>query len=276
LASVKAIDDGSVYRCSVSNAFGRTRSARAMVTVTTPRDPVGLATTAPGLRYEVFEGRWPTLPSLDGAKPAKSGIVKAFDLGPRPRDSDFGMILWGFLEAATEGAYAFDLEASGIAKLFVAHTEVATAAGGKPGHGIVSLKKGKHRLVLLFAHRDGVPRFAIRYSGPNLDRSPISGDRLFYDDEPASLELKATDQTSGKEPPYGLERRALAVTLVVPRNSAELPSLLSQTGIFRSLTDLTPNRGIVPYTVNSPLWSDGATKRRWIALPGDARIDFAP
>jgi uncharacterized repeat protein (TIGR03806 family) len=55
-----------------------------------------------------------------------------------------------------------------------------------------------------------------------------------------------------------------------------LPSRLSETGIFRSLADLTPNPGIVPYEVNAPLWSDGAAKRRWVMLPGDARIDFAP
>src|SRR5262249_32922493 len=133
LASAKMTDDGSVYRCSVSNAFGRTRSARAVVTVTTPRDSAMLVTSALGLRYAIFEGRWPTLPNLDGAKPIKSGIVKDFDLGPRTRDTDFGMVFWGFLEVAAEGAYTFDLEASGIAKLFVAHAEVATATEGKLG-----------------------------------------------------------------------------------------------------------------------------------------------
>jgi uncharacterized repeat protein (TIGR03806 family) len=33
---------------------------------------------------------------------------------------------------------------------------------------------------------------------------------------------------------------------------------------------------LVPYTVNSPLWSDGAAKRRWIALPGGSRITYRP
>jgi hypothetical protein len=32
---------------------------------------------------------------------------------------------------------------------------------------------------------------------------------------------------------------------------------------------------LIPYSVNAPLWSDGAYKERWIALPGtDSRIDF--
>jgi hypothetical protein len=33
--------------------------------------------------------------------------------------------------------------------------------------------------------------------------------------------------------------------------------------------------GLIPYSVNAPLWSDGAYKERWIGLPGDdTHIDF--
>lgn len=45
------------------------------------------------------------------------------------------------------------------------------------------------------------------------------------------------------------------------------PATLSATGAFTNLSTLIPTAGIVPYTVNSPLWSDGAEKRRWIAVP---------
>lgn len=47
------------------------------------------------------------------------------------------------------------------------------------------------------------------------------------------------------------------------------PALLSQTGAFTDVATLTPAPGLVPYDVNSPLWSDGAAKRRWIAVPND-------
>jgi hypothetical protein len=42
------------------------------------------------------------------------------------------------------------------------------------------------------------------------------------------------------------------------------PSRLSQTGLFIDLTTLEPALGLIPYEVNSPLWSDGAVKMRWI------------
>ena len=46
---------------------------------------------------------------------------------------------------------------------------------------------------------------------------------------------------------------------------------MSQTGAFSDLKTLTPGEGLVPYDVNSPLWSDGAAKKRWIALPNDGK-----
>ena len=61
------------------------------------------------------------------------------------------------------------------------------------------------------------------------------------------------------------------------------PALLSLTGAFADLATLTPSPGVVPYTVNAPLWSDAAAKRRWIALPNNGvhdtaaeKITFAP
>jgi len=54
------------------------------------------------------------------------------------------------------------------------------------------------------------------------------------------------------------------------------PQTLSQTLLFTDLSTLAPAAGLVEYDVASPLWSDGATKRRWIGLPGVSRILFHP
>lgn len=51
------------------------------------------------------------------------------------------------------------------------------------------------------------------------------------------------------------------------------PQFLSQTGAFSSLANLTPVDGVLPYTVNSPLWSDAAGKKRWVAVPNDGNRD---
>lgn len=49
-----------------------------------------------------------------------------------------------------------------------------------------------------------------------------------------------------------------------------MPSLLSETGCFD--TSGAPGAGLVPYDLNAPLWSDGATKARWLALPDGESI----
>lgn len=52
------------------------------------------------------------------------------------------------------------------------------------------------------------------------------------------------------------------------------PTKLSDTGLFTSTKDYTPQPGLIPYSVNSPLWSDHAEKDRFIALPGKSQIEF--
>jgi uncharacterized repeat protein (TIGR03806 family) len=60
-----------------------------------------------------------------------------------------------------------------------------------------------------------------------------------------------------------------------PPPSHPMPKLLSQTGVFADLKTLQPQNFLIPYSVNSPLWSDGAVKSRWMALPDNSKINFA-
>ena len=53
------------------------------------------------------------------------------------------------------------------------------------------------------------------------------------------------------------------------------PTKLSETGLFTSVKGHQVDPGLIPYDVNAPLWSDGASKERFIALPGDGKIEFA-
>jgi uncharacterized repeat protein (TIGR03806 family) len=61
-----------------------------------------------------------------------------------------------------------------------------------------------------------------------------------------------------------------------PTGSRPLPTLLSQTGAFTNLSTLAPHPGLIPYTVNSPLWSDAAHKTRWMTVPTNTFVTFAP
>lgn len=53
-----------------------------------------------------------------------------------------------------------------------------------------------------------------------------------------------------------------------------IPNKLSETGCFNPEDPTVPNSGLIPYGVNVPLWSDGAEKDRWMALPPDTQIEI--
>jgi uncharacterized repeat protein (TIGR03806 family) len=52
------------------------------------------------------------------------------------------------------------------------------------------------------------------------------------------------------------------------------PRKLSETGLFASTKEHKVAPGVIPYTVNAQLWSDHATKERFIAIPGRGQIGF--
>jgi uncharacterized repeat protein (TIGR03806 family) len=49
--------------------------------------------------------------------------------------------------------------------------------------------------------------------------------------------------------------------------NGHLPSLLSATGAFADVRALKISEGFLPYALNVPFWSDGASKSRWVAVP---------
>lgn len=53
----------------------------------------------------------------------------------------------------------------------------------------------------------------------------------------------------------------------------DFPRKLSETGLFEDVASLKPAPGVIPYSVNSPLWSDGSIKERWLAVPGEGKIE---
>jgi uncharacterized repeat protein (TIGR03806 family) len=57
-------------------------------------------------------------------------------------------------------------------------------------------------------------------------------------------------------------------------DAPKFPEKLSETGLFASTKDHTPADGLIPYSVNAELWSDGASKDRFLALPGKSQIEF--
>lgn len=106
------------------------------------------------------------------------------------------------------------------------------------------------------------------------------GSGLSSTSSPVSITVMA-----GSGQPYGLTSRASAPAFLnMPGDfTGSLPARLALTGVFSDTPNLTPIAAVVPYNVNTPLWSDAAVKSRWVVVPNDGapytvneQIAFAP
>jgi uncharacterized repeat protein (TIGR03806 family) len=85
---------------------------------------------------------------------------------------------------------------------------------------------------------------------------------------------------------YGLASRPLAPTfynMPPTYTSGPLPTLLSATGVFSNTPAMLPTNSLVPYSPNTPLWSDNALKVRYLSVPNKGgpdtpsqQVGFAP
>ena len=75
--------------------------------------------------------------------------------------------------------------------------------------------------------------------------------------------------------PEVAKQTCLAPTKAADGNT-DFPKNLSQTGCFSDLTNKQPAASLLAYNVRVPLWSDGAEKRRWLALPDGTRLSTNP
>jgi len=73
--------------------------------------------------------------------------------------------------------------------------------------------------------------------------------------------LIADHRGNGEGGMYTLEPNA------VDSNQRPFPHKLSETGLFTSVAGHHVDPGLLPYSVNAPLWSDGAAKERYLYLP---------
>jgi mono/diheme cytochrome c family protein len=76
--------------------------------------------------------------------------------------------------------------------------------------------------------------------------------------------------------PYGLTNLSVAsafYNMPATYTGGPLPGLLSETGVFSNTPAMLPTNGLIPYTPNTPLWSDSALKIRYVSVPNNGGLD---
>ncbi len=146
------------------------------------------------------------------------------------------------------------------------HTDFRSITGGYVYHG---KRLPELRQEYIYGDYDTGRVWAFRYQDGEARQHRELADtplRIVAFGEDAEGELYLLDFMGGQ-----LHRLVKAPPSTAHRN---FPRKLSQTGLFSSVPDHEPAPGVIPYSVNAPLWSDGAEKERFIAIPGDAQIEF--
>lgn len=108
------------------------------------------------------------------------------------------------------------------------------------------------------------------------------GERVVWHREIADSQLQITSFGAGPDgelliTDHQKEGGLYTLEPVTDRSAnEEFPRRLSDTGLFRDVPTHEMQSGVIPYSVNSPLWSDGAEKTRFFAIPADDANDARP
>ncbi|HTN48511.1 MAG TPA: hypothetical protein VMK32_03685 [Burkholderiaceae bacterium] len=72
---------------------------------------------------------------------------------------------------------------------------------------------------------------------------------------------------------FALTLAVAAAAVAAPAGPPPLPARLSDTGLFQPGSTTAVREGVIAFSPQYPLWSDGTRKRRWIWLPPGTTID---
>ena len=149
------------------------------------------------------------------------------------------------------------------------HGEARSMTGGFVYYG--SRLKELHG-AYIYADWETGKIWALRYDGEKVtwhqELDDTSLDIAAFGETHAGELYMLTNQTGRI---YELARRP---KLRDDQKPPPFPKLLSETGLFESTRDHKPAPGLIPYSVNAPLWSDAAHKERFIAIPGNRKVQY--
>jgi uncharacterized repeat protein (TIGR03806 family) len=115
------------------------------------------------------------------------------------------------------------------------------------------------------------------YCSSNIWSALPNGNGTYQVEPVASSSASFTAFAQGGDGEVLLLQTSGAVRLAPAAGSPSdpMPLHLADTGCVDPADPRKPATGLLPYDVVSPLYSDGATKERWLALPDGARITVA-
>lgn len=126
------------------------------------------------LTYNLYEGKWSSMPELDSLKPDK--VVEA-DSFMVPRRDHYALLYKGELDIPVSGDYLFTTMIDDGGDFSIDGKEILVNQGD-PGLGsestIINLEAGKHDFTLSYYQEVWLPMIVVYYEGPGIERKTLA------------------------------------------------------------------------------------------------------
>ena len=151
-------------------------------------DPTLETEFMPGIKFKYFtEGfeNLSQLPDFSTLIPSKEGITYNLNLSEADREEYFGFEFACYVEVDEDGIYRFYLESDDGSRLYIQNQPVVDndfTHGMTEKTGDIALAAGKHLMKIIYFQGYGGKGLKVSISGPDLIKTEIKSDRLFFTD----------------------------------------------------------------------------------------------
>ena len=184
---------------------GRTVERTPTPGTVAPLEAEKVAGLAAGLSYEAYAGHWHVLPDFAPLKPVETGTMPTVALGRWAGKDSFALRFTGYVEAPSDGIYAFYSASDDGSRVYVGGRLVVDSDGlhgPVEKRGFVPLKAGLHALRVEYFEASGDEALAVAWEGPGLRKQPIAAKALRHKPpatKPAPATEPATRPAAGTE-----------------------------------------------------------------------------
>jgi endoglucanase len=147
------------------------------------RDPDHPADSLPGLVYIYYQGAYNHLPDFNLLIPSDTGTIHGFDITQAARVDSFGYQFVGYVHVPADDYYTFYLGSDEGSQLFIGDTLFIDNNGAHSlaeYSSVIGLKKGLHRIKVIYFERRGSQGLNVKYSSAGITKMTIPDTSLFY------------------------------------------------------------------------------------------------
>lgn len=146
----------------------------------------GLSDLKTGLKYFYYEGDWEKLPDFNKLIAVKYGNTDNFKMEERTKDALFGMRYMGFIDIPSDNVYTFYLSSNDGSQLAIGDKLLVKNDGlhvSVEKSGKAYMKKGKHRIEILFFQKNGDYSLNLVYESPGISKQKVPESAFFMTDK---------------------------------------------------------------------------------------------